>query len=290
MLTRRALFAHSLLVAWPVHALAQPAASDDAGRRLAALEKKHGGRLGVAFLDLATNRRIAQRADERFAMCSTFKLVLAAFVLARVDKGEEQLDRRVTYSKADLITYSPVTEKHVGAGMTVGELCRAATSISDNTAANLLLASVGGPAQLTAYIRTLGDRITRLDRIEPELNDVPPGDPRDTTTPSAMLHTVQQLILGNALPPASRDRLTAWFVGNETGNNRLRAGFPKGWRVGDKTGTGPRAATNDVGVAWPPARKPVVLAVYYDGSDAPLDARERVIADVARVVAHESEK
>jgi beta-lactamase class A len=284
MLTRRALLVRSLLAPWPLQGLRVPA-TGGAALLLADLEKRHGGRLGVAALDLATSRRIVHRADERFAMCSTFKLLAAALILARVDRGEERLDRLVTYSKDDLVSYSPVTEKHVGTGMTIADLCHATMTTSDNTAANLLLTRFGGPAHLTAYVRSLGDTVTRLDRIEPDLNDVAPGDPRDTTSPAAMLHLVRRLVLEDALSPGSRDRLTDWLVANTTGNARLRAGFPKGWRVGDKTGTGNHAATNDVGVAWPPGRTPVVVSVYCDGSDAPLETRERVIAEVARIVA-----
>jgi beta-lactamase class A len=286
MLTRRHALVRSALAApWVLHALRTgAAAADEAVSTLAALEKEHGGRLGVAALDLRTGRHVAHRGDERFAMCSTFKAVAAGFVLARVDRGEERLDRRVTFGAQDVIVYSPVTETRVSGGMTVEELCSAAVAISDNTAANLLLASFGGPPALTDYVRSLGDRVTRLDRIEPALNDVPAGDPRDTTSPNAMLHTLRRLVLGDALSDASRRRLTAWLAATTTGDARLRAGFPKGWRVGDKTGTGPRGATNDIAVAWPPGGDPVVVTAYYSGSNAPIEAREAVLAGVARIV------
>ena len=284
MVTRRALLCSVLAAPLPLRALRQAGLTNNAEARLAQLETKHGGRLGVACLDLDTNRRIVHRADERFAMCSTFKLLVAGLVLARVDRMEERLDRLVTFSKGDLVSYSPITQKRVAIGMTIAELCEAAMTISDNTAANLLLRSFGGPARVTAYVRSLGDTVTRLDRIEPDLNDGPPGDPRDTTSPAAMLQTLQRLVLGDALSPGSRDRLTNWLVATKTGNARLRAGFPKDWRVGDKTGTCGQAS-NDIGVAWPPGRKPVIVTVYYDRSNAPLPTRERVIADAARIVA-----
>jgi beta-lactamase class A len=169
--------------------------------------------------------------------------------------------------------------------MTVEELCDAAITLSDNTASNLLLASFGGPAALTAFARSLGDGMTRLDRIEPDLNEATPGDPRDTTTPDAMADHLRRIVLGDALSRESRERLTAWLVGNKTGDQRLRAGFPKGWRVGDKTGTGDHGVTNDVGIAWPPGRPPLVVAAYYADSSASLDERSRVLADVARIVA-----
>ena len=197
--------------------------------KAAALERLHGGRLGIAVLDTATASQLSYRGDELFALCSTFKLLAAAFVLARVDRREESLERRVIYSKADLVPYSPMTEKHAGEeGMTVGELCEAAVTLSDNTAGNLLLDSFGGPADLTAYLRSLGDSVTRLDRREPDLNENRPGDIQDTTTALAMTATIQKMMLGNALTDASRSQLIAWAVANKTGDKRLRAGIPEG--------------------------------------------------------------
>jgi beta-lactamase class A len=253
---------------------------------LAELESRHGGRLGVAVLNTHTGARTQRRGDQRFAMCSTFKILISALVLTRVDRGEEALDRRMIFEEDRLVTYSPITEKRVGApGMTVAELCEAALTMSDNTAANVILSSVGGPSAVTAYARSIRDTVTRLDRIEPRLNEATPGDPRDTTTPSAMLEDLRQLILGNALSSASRSQLTLWLVANKTGDARLRAGFPKDWRVGDKTGSGNYAATNDVAVAWPPGRGPVLLSVYYAESSASVDQRNAILADVARIIA-----
>jgi hypothetical protein len=181
---------------------------------------------------------VSHRGDERFALCSTFKLLAAAFVLARVDRNEESLTRRIAYARDYLVDYSPITEKHIGEGLTLGDICEAAVTVSDNTAGNLLLDSFGGPAKLTAYLRSLGDRVTRLDRREPELNEVRPGDPRDTTAPVAMLEILRKTVLGTALSASSRKQLIAWLVANKTGDKRLRAGVPRGWRVGDKTGSG----------------------------------------------------
>lgn len=250
---------------------------------LFALDRRHGGRLGVAILDSGSGRVIAHRGQERFAMCSTFKFVAAAFVLARVDRGEESLDRRVSYTKTDLVTYSPVTEKHVDTGLTVAELCDAAVTLSDNAAGNLLLDSFGGPKGLTSYMRSLGDDSSRLDRRELELNEATPGDPRDTTTPVAMAQILRQTVLGAALSPASRHQLTAWLVANKTGDKRLRAGVPKGWRVGDRTGTGSNNATNDIGVIWPPGRAPLIVTAYYAESRGSLPEREAVLAEVGRL-------
>jgi beta-lactamase class A len=258
----------------------------DAETRLAELEKANGGRLGVAVLEVGSGRRVERRAHERFPMCSTFKWLAAAFVLARVDRGEERLDRRIAFAKDDLVPYSPITGKHTGPpGMTLEELCHAAVTVSDNTAGNLLLASFGGPAGLTKYARSLGDEATRLDRNEVELNEATPGDVRDTTTPAAMTGNVRRLILGDALSAASRAKLTDWLVGNTTGDSRLRAGFPKGWRVGDKTGSGDHGVTNDVAIAWPPERQPLIVAAYYAESLADDKARNAVLAEVARIVA-----
>lgn len=255
--------------------------------QLEAIERRHGGRLGVAILDTATGRRINHRGEERFAMCSTFKWLLAAQVLARVDRDEESLDRRIVVSAADLVSWSPVAETRTGeAGMTVAELCEAAVTRSDNTAANLLLATIGGPEGFTAFARSLGDDWTRLDRIETALNSAIPGDPRDTTTPAAMLRDLQAVLLGEVLQPASRERLVGWLVGNKTGDARLRAGLPNDWRVGDKTGSGAHASHNDVGIAWPPGRAPLLVAAYYgEAGDTTQEQRDAVLADVGRIVA-----
>jgi beta-lactamase class A len=277
------------LVALPALASAPSFAEDRNAtlqRACADLERKHGGRLGVAIFDTAQERPVAYRGDERFALCSTFKALAAAFVLARVDRKEESLGRRIVYAKDSLVPYSPVTEKHVGGeGLPVGDICEAAVTLSDNTAGNLLLDSFGGPAGLTVYMRSLGDSITRLDRRETELNEATPGDPRDTTTPLAMLHTLRKIVLGDALSAGSRDQLIAWLVANKTGDKRLRAGIPKDWQVGDKTGSGQNNATNDVAVIWPPKRKPVLVAAYYAESRASDDERNAVLAEVGRLAA-----
>jgi beta-lactamase class A len=277
-IARRGLFAAPLV--------ALPAFANDVASSLADLERRNGGRLGVAALDTASGRRAEHRADELFPLCSTFKLLAAAFVLARVDRGEEQLERRVVYSDKDIVTYSPVTKDHVGpGGMKLADICDAAVTLSDNTAGNLMLASFGGPAGLTSYMRSLGDKATRLDRFETELNEARPGDPRDTTTPAAMLSTMQRLLVGTVLSAASRERLIGWLVASKTGARRLRAGLPADWRVGDKTGGGNNGTANDVAIAWPPSRAPILIAAYYTGSTIPDDARNAVIAEAGRLVA-----
>ncbi len=265
--------------------LAMPAA---AAEGLAALEARQGGRLGVAILDTGSGRVLAHRGEERFALCSTFKHLAAARVLARVDAGEERLDRHVAYGREALVPYSPVTGPGAEAGgLAMGAICEAAVALSDNTAGNLMLDSFGGPAGLTSWLRGLGDGATRLDRRETELNVVPPGDERDTTTPLAMVGTMRRLLLGEALSAGSRERLAEWLVGSRTGDARLRAGMPAGWRVGDKTGTGPAplVPTNDVAIAWPPGRAPVIVAAYLEGARGSDAERSAVLAEVGRVAA-----
>jgi beta-lactamase class A len=256
--------------------------------RLAELDKRGGGRLGCAVLDTSTGAVIAHRGGERFPMCSTFKASAVAFVLWRADRRAERLDRRIVYSARDVLPGSPVTKLHVGGdGIPVADLCAAAITVSDNTAANLLLASFGGPAALTNFWRSIGDTVTRLDRMEPELSDGAPGDPRDTTTPAAMLENLHKFVLGDVLAPASREIFTKWLVANTTGDARLRAGLPRDWVIGDKTGTGGHETSNDIAVIWPPDRKPFVVAAYLTQGSASAGARDAILADVGRAVAHE---
>jgi beta-lactamase class A len=203
-----------------------------------------------------------------------------------VDAGEERLDRRIRFAASDVVAYSPLTKDRAGEpGMLLADLCAAAITVSDNTAGNLLLASLGGPAALTAYARTLGDTVTRLDRIEPDLNEAIPGDPRDTTSPNAMLSNLRAVVLGTVLSAKSKDQLTAWLIANKTGDTRLRAGLPQGWRVGDKTGSGERGTTNDVGIVWPPERAPIIVSIYLTGTSATGEQRNATLAAVGRAVA-----
>lgn len=253
-----------------------------------ALEARHGGRLGVAAVDLGEPRRsLSHRGGERFAMCSTFKFLLAAAVAARVDAGEEAWSRRIAYGQDDLIPWAPVTEKpeNLAAGsMRVDELCEAAMIWSDNPAANLLLATLGGPEGLTAFLRKTGDETTRLDRTEPELNTNLPGDERDTSTPGAMVGTMEKLLFGEVLSEESRRKLESWLIDNRTGDKRLRAAMDPAWRTGDKTGTSSNGAANDIGVVWPTGREPFLVVVFYDSAEATADERDAVIAEVGRRV------
>jgi beta-lactamase class A len=270
---------------WASTASTAKPVADPIARQLRQIEIRSGGRLGVAILDTLTGQSHAYRGDERFPMCSTFKLLAAGLTLKRVDQGQEQLARRIRYEAAELVPYSPVTEKHVGGGMSIAELCEATLTLSDNTAANLLLHSFGGPARLTAYVRSLGDKATRLDRIEPDLNQATPGDPRDTTSPAAMLSTMHQLLIGNALSADSRKQLTTWLLANKTGDKRLRALLPAGWRVGDKTGSGAYGSTNDIGILFPPDRAPLLVASYLTATKASEATRNAALAEVGRLAA-----
>lgn len=253
--------------------------------RFAALERDLQGRLGVAALDTANGRLIAHRADERFAMCSTFKMMASAAVLARSVADPNFLLQKVRYTKDDLVTYSPVTEKHTGDGMTLEELCAATMITSDNTAANLILRQIGGPEGLTRFARGIDDQQFRLDRLETELNSAIPGDPRDTTTPRAMMQSLRALVLGNALPPAQRQKLKQWMIDCETGGKTIRAGVPAHWVVGEKTGSGGYGSRNDIGVAWPPGRGAVVMAIYTTRDEKGAASRDDIVAAAARIVA-----
>jgi beta-lactamase class A len=282
-LLKGALIGASALLLRPATLLAADAR--DVNAALAEVERRHGGRLGVAILDTGNGQRAGHRADERFLMCSTFKMLLAATILARVDRGQERLDRRVIFGKDAVLAYAPVSRLHVGPpGMTLAQLCQAAVSLSDNTAANVLLAHLGGPSVVTAYARQLGDTLTRLDRVEPELNRPSADGLLDTTTPNAMLADLDKLTLGSALSEASRRQLIDWLCQTTTGKNLLRAGMPSDWRVGEKTGNGV-TQRNDVAIVWPPQRKPLLIAAYYANEQADDDQRAAALADVGRVIA-----
>ena len=280
---RRAFLAASASAAIPTFASAAPA---EISERLSSIEKRLGGRVGLAAVDTGSGRRIAWRADQRFAMASTFKFLLVSAVLRRVDAGAERLDRVIPYGPADLLDYAPTTRAHVAeGGLSVAALCEAAVSLSDNTAANLLLATIGGPPGVGRFAATLGDHLTRLDRNEPALNSALPGDPRDTTTPNAMTGDLRAVLLGPALSPAGRERLTAWMKASTTGARRLRAGLPPGWTVADKTGSGSRGATNTIAVLWPPARAPIAVALYCMGSALPRETIEAAHAEIGGLIA-----
>jgi beta-lactamase class A len=279
ILNRRSfLAAASGLAVWP--ALAQ-----EAPPALAAYERESGGRIGLYAENLTTGAKITWRAEERFVMCSTFKASLAVFALSRVDRGEDHLESMIPYGAADLLDYAPVAKQNLASGaMSVADMCKAAVELSDNTCANLLLARAGGPAALTAFWRSTGDAVSRLDHNEPELNRSPPGDPHDTTTPAAMAGNLRRFVLGEVLSTGSREYLRDWMRNCKTGNNRLRAGLPKTWKVGDKTGNNGKDASGDIAVAWSNSGGPVLICAYTQGGSPTAPQLEAVFAEVGRMV------
>lgn len=261
---------------------------------LAKLEKKTGGRLGVALLDTGTGALTGHRLHERFGMCSTFKLPLAAAILRKADEGSLRLDQWVPFSQADIVAHAPVTKQHLAqGGMTVQALAEAAQTTSDNAAANLLLQLLGGPAGFTSILRAAGDTVTRLDRMEPAMNEVLHGEVRDTTTPHAMAQTMARQLTGGWLSGSSTALLTDWMVATQTGTKRLRAGLPPTWRAGDKTGTGMAPGMpdkyNDIAIVWPPGRAPLIVTAYFETRVAHgrgmRDADQAVLAQVGRIAA-----
>lgn len=271
--------------ATPAPAPPLPAAPAD-DPDLAALERRFRGRLGVHALDTGTGATVSHRGGEMFLMASTAKLPLAAAVLDRTATEPALLDRLVRYGPEALLEYAPVTTQNVATGMTVADLCDAALTVSDNTAANLLLDLLGGPAAVTAYTRGLGDTTTRFDRTEPDLNlSTGPDDDRDTTTPAAMVGIIRAVTLGDGLRPAGRNRLTAWLIANTTGDTTIRAGVPAGWTVGDKTGTGAQGERNDIGIVLPPDRAPLVLAIYTNPNDPDSTTGDTTIAEASAIAA-----
>ncbi len=252
--------------------------------RLATLETDSGGRLGVAAVDTADGTQLNHRANERFPLCSTFKVLAVSAILERSTREGALLQERVKYTPSELVAYSPITEQHVAGGMMVAELCAAALQYSDNTAANLLMKVLGGPSSVTKFARSIGDSEFRIDRWETELNTAIPGDPRDTSTPVAMARSLQRLVLGDALAPPQRDQLQRWLRGNTTGAARIRAGVPSDWQVGDKTGTGEYGTTNDIGVVWPLAKPPIIVALYFTQREKDAKPRNDVLASATRIV------
>jgi beta-lactamase class A len=250
----------------------------------AQLEETNGGRLGVAVLDTATGERSGYRADERFPMCSTFKFLLASAVLNRVDAHKETLNRPIAIPSKPLLFNSPLTELRAGGAMTVEALCHAVLTQSDNTAANLLLETIGGPAGITDFARALGDRVTRLDRIELFLNESLAGDLRDTTSPTAMAGDLKAVLLGNVLSQRSRDQITLWMEANRTGLERLRAKLPASWRAADKTGANGEHTSNDIAVFWPTGKPPIVVAAYITQCTGPESKRAAMLAQIGELV------
>jgi beta-lactamase class A len=262
---------------------AAPANEESGNAKFAELEVRAGRRIGVAAFDPAQNKRIEYHAEQRFLMCSTFKVLAVAAVLKRVDENKEKLDRFVRYDEKQLLEYAPVTREHVKeGGMTLESLCAAAISQSDNTAANLLLETIGGPKGVTELARSLGDEFTRLDRTEPELNSAAEGDERDTTTAAAMCRDLEKLANSDFLSQTSRTRLEGWMQANQTGAKLIRATIPTDWKVGDKTGRSGKGATNDIAILRPPSGGPIFLIIYTIDPAGTSEDREKLVADTAK--------
>lgn len=278
-------------VSLPATAFAGAASSlselDSISLRLQQLERRYGGRLGVALMNCSTGAVASHRGDERFLFNSTGKFFIAAAVLARVDRDDTTLDHRLVVKESDLVGWTPVTENRLGGpGMTVAELCQAAVAWSDNAAADVLVSFVGGPEAVTAFLRSIGDDTTRLDRYEPDLNEHDhEGDERDTTTPLAMMRTLKRLLLEDALSPSSRHQLASWMIEGKTGDARLRAGMPSSWLVGEKTGTNGVGNANDIGIAWPGARGAVIAVAYTFLPNASKAERDEAIAAIGEIAA-----
>jgi beta-lactamase class A len=285
MLTRRHLVALALAAA-----LAQPTVAARADRTLKAIHKRIGGRLGVHILDSQSGRRISYDENSRYAMASTFKMLLAAAILWQVDRGAFPLAYPLPIARSDVLPTSPMVEAALATGaetMSVQDLCRAIVTRSDNAAANILLKSMGGPETLTKFMRSIGDEFTRLDRLELDLNSNLPGDQRDTTTPRAMVDSMLRIFTQDVLSLPARALLIDWMNAANTGLDRIRASMPRSWQVGDKTGTGPNGAVNDVAVAYPPERRPILIAVYMSESKLPLKDLVAAHAEIGRLVTEE---
>ncbi|MDF2036891.1 class A beta-lactamase [Cytobacillus oceanisediminis] len=235
------------------------------------LEKEYDARFGVYAYDTGTKKTIAYRSNERFAYASTFKPLAAAILLER--KSLEEMDENITYTSDDLVTYSPITEKHVKTGMTLRELCEAAIRFSDNTAGNLILEELGGPDGFEAALKEMGDTVTKPERFETDLNEAEPGDIRDTSTPKALAASLQKVLIGDFLPEEKRKILTDWMRGNVTGDPLIRAGVPSGWEVADKSGAAGFGTRNDIAIVWPPDREPIIITILSsrDSKDAEYD-------------------
>lgn len=244
-------------------------------------EKTLQARIGMAVLDTGTGMTWQYRGNERFPLNSTHKAFVCAALLSKVDRKALSLDQHVSIEKNMLVPYSPVTEKSLAPQvMTLGEVCRAAVSYSDNTAANVALNVIGGPTAFTSFMRSIGDTKTRLDRQEPELNEAMPGDLRDTTTPDAIVNSLRNILLGNVLSVSSRFALNQWMRNDQVAGALLRASLPVNWKIADKTGAGGHGSRSIVAVIWPPSKKPLVVGIYITQTTASMQARDQAIARI----------
>ncbi|WP_199776206.1 MULTISPECIES: class A beta-lactamase [Chromobacteriaceae] len=255
--------------------------ADGLKKAVQAEEKTLRARIGVAALDGGGGEAWSYRGDERFPINSTFKAFACAALLAKVDRKEAALEQTASIDQSMLAGWSPITEKRLAPQrMTLDEVCQAAVSYSDNTAANVVLEAIGSPAGFTAFMRRIGDEQTRLDRTEPDLNEGTPGDPRDTTTPNAVVASLRKVMLGDALSAASREKLGRWMREDRVADELLRSSLPAGWEIADKTGAGGYGSRNIIAVIWPPGRAPWLLGVYVTQTEASMPMRNQAIARI----------
>lgn len=269
-------------------ASASVAQDGDLNETITQIEAQLNARIGVAAYSVGSDMRWQYHADDRFPMSSTFKTLACAALLHRVDSNQEKLDRVVKIETKDIVSYSPITETRLAdAGMTLAELCEATITVSDNTAGNLVLGAIGGPEGLTRFMRSIGDEVTRLDRMETQLNEGLPGDPRDTTTPNAMASAMESLVLGDVLTASSRAQLELWLRGDTVADALFRAGIPASWEIADKTGAGGYGSRSIAAIMWPPSSNPIVATVYITETEASFDDRNTAIAQIGTAIAKE---
>ncbi len=274
-----------LLLTLPLSLQAASTAENPVIAEALLLESELDARLGISLLDTGSHEQLSWRGQERFPLSSTFKPLACAALLSRIDRGQEQLDRQIFFDQADLVSYSPITEQFTGtAGMSLGELCAATIAYSDNTAGNLVLDAIGGPAGLTRFLRSIDDPVTRLDRRETELNEALPGDPRDSSKPDTMTMTLQKLLLGEVLQGESRRQLESWMQHNQVGDALLRSALPEDWQIGDKTGAGGFGSRSITAIIRPPDREAVLVAIYITETEASFDARNAAIARLGKAL------
>jgi beta-lactamase class A len=281
LITRRLLVSSLPLLAAPALAADRFA---PLRRAIPGIERAAGGPIGLALIDTATGARFMHRADQRFPLCSTFKLLLAARLLHGAQTGLWAMADRLAITRADMLNNAPFSQTRIGGSASLLEMAEAMVVLSDNPAANLALARVGGPAAMTAWLRSIGDRITRIDRNEPEMNNEVPGDPRDTTTPATMLATCRRLLTAGPLNAANRAQLLAWMAASRTADTMIRAALPPGWQEANKTGAGSWRARNIVSVITPPGRKPIWVAAYLFAGKSELAERNRQFVPLGRAI------
>lgn len=269
-----------------LNACSEQPTEKDFTQKIHNLENESNGKIGISVINTANNKQLQSRGNETFSIQSTVKAIIAGAILKQSMNDPTLLDKKIHYQQSDIVFWSPITEKNVEQGLTISELCAAAVSYSDNTATNLLITQLGGTQAVTDFARTLGDNFFRLDNYEPNMNSEP-NDPRDKSTPNAMANNLQQLLFGDILGVSQKDLFATWLKNNTTGDNQIRAGVPKGWVVGDKTGSGSYGITNDIGVLYPPNAEPIIVAIYFIQKDKDAKKREDVVAAATRIVVDE---